>query len=115
MLSVEAEEGLPRANADAERIEQVLVNLLHNAIKFTSPGGKIVLRASRHDGGLLISVSDTGVGIPEEDLPRIFERFYKVDKARTGARDREEAQAWASPLPNILCKHITAASGSPAG
>ena len=105
LLSVEAEEGLPRANADAERIEQVLVNLLHNAIKFTSPGGKIVLRASRHDGGLLISVSDTGVGIPEEDLPRIFERFYKVDKARTGARDREAGTG----LGLAIAKHIVQA------
>ena len=104
-LSVEAEEGLPRANADAERMEQVLVNLLHNAIKFTNPGGKIVLRASRHDRGLIVSVSDTGVGIPEEDLPRIFERFYKVDKARTGTRDREAGTG----LGLAIAKHIVQA------
>lgn len=104
-LSVEAEDGLPRAKADAERMEQVLVNLLHNAIKFTNPGGKIVLRASRHDGGVLVSVSDTGVGIPEEDLPRIFERFYKVDKARTGARDGEAGTG----LGLAIAKHIVQA------
>ncbi len=73
---------LPSVYADAERIEQVLVNLLHNAIKFTPAGGQITVRAEPHEEGVCISVQDTGIGIPPEDLPRIFERFYKVDKAR---------------------------------
>ena len=104
-LNVEAADGLPRANADAERMEQVLVNLLHNAIKFTNPGGKIVLNAARHDGEVLVKVSDTGMGIPEEDLPRIFERFYKVDKARTGTRDGEAGTG----LGLAIAKHIVQA------
>jgi two-component system phosphate regulon sensor histidine kinase PhoR len=62
----------------------VLVNLLHNSIKFTPPGGHITVSASREEEGVVISVSDTGVGIDPSDLPRIFERFYKADKARTG-------------------------------
>ena len=77
--------GLPRVMADEERVEQVFINLLHNAIKFTPSGGRIDLSAKIEDGNILISVADTGVGIPADDLPRVFERFYKVDKARAGA------------------------------
>ncbi len=74
----------PRVLADAERIEQVLVNLIHNAIKFTPPGGSIDLSAEQVADKVVFSVRDSGVGIPAEVLPRIFERFYKVDQARTG-------------------------------
>jgi two-component system phosphate regulon sensor histidine kinase PhoR len=61
----------------------VLVNLIHNAVKFTRPGGSIVLSAAAADGAVEFSVRDTGVGIPENDLPRIFERFYKSDRSRS--------------------------------
>lgn len=81
-LTVEAPEDLPPAYADAERIEQVLVNLLHNAIKFTDPGGSVALAAEVEGANIRISVRDTGVGIAPDDLARIFERFYKVDKGR---------------------------------
>ncbi|MDD5447810.1 MAG: ATP-binding protein, partial [Actinomycetota bacterium] len=75
---------LPKALADKERVEQVLVNLLHNAIKFTPPGGRIEISAKTEGDSVLISVADTGIGIPPDDLSRIFERFYKADKARAG-------------------------------
>jgi two-component system phosphate regulon sensor histidine kinase PhoR len=64
--------------------EQALVNLLNNAIKFNRPGGEVRVHAARTaDGKICVSIADTGVGIPSEDLPRIFERFYRVDKARS--------------------------------
>jgi two-component system phosphate regulon sensor histidine kinase PhoR len=83
-LAVDIPSGLPRALADKERVEQVLVNLLHNAVKFTHSGGRIICVAKIEGDNMLISVMDTGVGIPVDDLPRIFERFYKADKARAG-------------------------------
>lgn len=75
---------LPLVTADAERIVQVLVNLLHNAVKFTPPGGEIVVFAYPQEKEVVFAVKDTGVGIPEEELPRIFERFYKADRSRSG-------------------------------
>ncbi len=93
--------GLPMMLADAGRIDQVLLNLLHNAVKFTPDGGYITIGAqlislpldhdalpgipADHNGGewVAITVTDTGVGIPSEHVPRVFERFYKVDQART--------------------------------
>jgi two-component system phosphate regulon sensor histidine kinase PhoR len=66
------------------RLEQALVNLLDNAIKFNRPGGEVLIEVRRDAGGLVrIEIADTGVGSPSEDLPRIFERFYRVDKARS--------------------------------
>ncbi|NCB31750.1 MAG: HAMP domain-containing histidine kinase [Clostridia bacterium] len=67
---------------DPDRIEQVLVILLDNAMRFTPEHGTITIRVQGHGEHMLINVEDTGVGIPEEDLPHIFERFYKVDKSR---------------------------------
>jgi two-component system, OmpR family, phosphate regulon sensor histidine kinase PhoR len=64
-------------------LEQALVNLLTNGIKFNRPGGKVLVQTAMDDGEVRITVSDTGIGIPSEDLPRIFERFYCVDKARS--------------------------------
>jgi two-component system phosphate regulon sensor histidine kinase PhoR len=74
---------LPEVMADESRVEQVLVNLIHNAIKFTPSGGKISISAQARDNDILVSVADTGPGISADDLPRIFERFYKADKSRT--------------------------------
>lgn len=83
-LSVDSPEGLPSVYADRERIEQVIINLLHNAVKFTPAGGEIIASAKSEGGWILFSVKDTGVGISPEALPRIFERFYKADQSRSG-------------------------------
>jgi two-component system, OmpR family, phosphate regulon sensor histidine kinase PhoR len=101
-LSVETVPGLKPVPADADRIEQVLVNLIHNAIKFTLPGGKITVTAATTPVGVEISVKDTGVGISPDDLPRIFERFYKADKARSGG---------GTGLGLAIAKHIIQAHG----
>jgi two-component system phosphate regulon sensor histidine kinase PhoR len=74
---------LPLVNGDAERLGQVFVNLLHNAVKFSPAGGTVTVRASDCDGEVDIAVEDQGPGIARSDQPRIFERFYKVDRARS--------------------------------
>ncbi len=84
-LRVECGNDLPNARIDSQRLEQVLVNLIHNAVKFTKPGGEVILFAETGIGEVRFGVRDTGIGIPAEDVPRIFERFYRVDKSRTGS------------------------------
>lgn len=74
---------LPPVNADPERIHQVLFNLLDNAFRFTPDGGSVTVRATRGDDVCEVSVQDTGPGIPEEHLPLVFERFYRVDPSRS--------------------------------
>jgi two-component system phosphate regulon sensor histidine kinase PhoR len=74
---------LPLVLADANRMEQVLINLLHNAIKFTPPGGTITVNGWEDKNTVVFSVKDTGIGIAPADLERIFERFYKTDRARS--------------------------------
>jgi signal transduction histidine kinase len=73
---------LPEIVGDGDRLAQVLTNLISNAIKFTSAGGQVRVRTAVSAGGVIVSVQDDGIGIPEKDLARIFERFYQVDKAR---------------------------------
>jgi histidine kinase len=75
--------GLPRVLADEDRIVQVLTNLTGNALQHTPENGKVTIIASRADGEAQISVHDTGIGIPPEHLPHIFDRFYRVDKSRS--------------------------------
>jgi two-component system phosphate regulon sensor histidine kinase PhoR len=84
-LRVECASDLPKVNIDSQRLEQVLVNLIHNAVKFTKPGGEVVLEAEAGIGEVRFAVRDSGIGIPEEDVSRIFERFYRVDKSRAGS------------------------------
>jgi two-component system phosphate regulon sensor histidine kinase PhoR len=73
---------LPIVKVDKDRIRQTLINLIHNAIKFNHPGGKIVISTSYDTLSVIVNVADTGTGISKEDLPHIFERFYKADKSR---------------------------------
>lgn len=74
---------IPLILVDPTRIEQVLLNLIHNAIKYTEPGGKINISVELQDRDVLFCVRDNGIGIPPRDLERIFERFYKVDRSRS--------------------------------
>ena len=73
----------PLLNADIDRIEQVITNIISNSIKYTAEGGKIEVFTGYIYNEAYIKIKDNGVGIPEKDLPRIFERFYRVDKARS--------------------------------
>jgi two-component system phosphate regulon sensor histidine kinase PhoR len=79
-------EPLPKINANRDQVKQVLTNLLDNAFKYTSPEGKIKLTVLPEGNCLKISISDTGIGIPSDEIERIFERFYRVDKARSRAQ-----------------------------
>lgn len=83
-MTIDCPDDLPPILADQSRLEQVVTNLLYNAIKFTPEGGEIKVSAKREDQGILFCVQDTGIGIPARDLARIFERFYKTDRARSG-------------------------------
>jgi len=84
VLNVQLSSELPYVQADKERIRQTIVNLVHNAIKFNKPYGQVAISTGCDGNSVTISVTDTGIGISKEDLPHIFERFYKADKARTG-------------------------------
>ena len=70
-------------NGDQGRIEQVIINIVSNAIKYTPDGGHIQINAGNREQSVFVRVEDNGIGIPEKDLPRLFERFYRVDKARS--------------------------------
>jgi two-component system phosphate regulon sensor histidine kinase PhoR len=101
-LTLELSPGLGLARIDGARIERAVLNLLHNAIKFTPSGGDVTLAAQRDDGSLLVQVRDTGAGISQSDLSRIFERFYKVDQSRASG---------GSGLGLALVKHAVEAHG----
>ena len=101
-LQVEIPQDLPPVRVDRVRIEQVMINLVHNAVKFTPAGGEIVVTADLVEGMLRVTVRDTGVGITVEELPRIFERFYKSDAARRSP---------GSGLGLAIAKHIVQAHG----
>ena len=82
-LKTELPEGLPPVRGDANRLQQVLQNLLDNAVQYTPPGGKIAVGAAHSGDQVVITVADTGIGIPQAEQSRIFERFYRVDAARS--------------------------------
>ncbi len=101
-VGADIQPNLPLPVIDKDQIESVLVNLVHNAIKFTGRGGRITIAARKEMEFILVSVSDTGIGIPQEELPRVFERFYKVDKSRASE---------GSGLGLAISKHIISAHG----
>ena len=105
-LGVECQPGLPLISADPSRLEQVLVNLIHNAVKFTPRGGNIVVSATRAAGVVKFSVKDSGVGIAQENIGRIFERFYKTDPARNKS---------GTGLGLAIAKHMVEAHGGHIG
>lgn len=101
-VEVDIPADVPLVLGDLARLHQVVVNLLHNAIRFTPPGGKVSISAKAGEGEVVIAVSDTGVGIPGDVLPRIFERFYKEDRARSGS---------GTGLGLAIAKHVVQAHG----
>lgn len=74
---------MPQVSGERDRLQQVVMNIVSNAVKYNQRGGSVTMRCDWQDGTVRLSVADTGLGIPKEDLPRIFERFYRVDKARS--------------------------------
>lgn len=82
-LAVQASDRLPPVMGDGAAIRQALLNLVDNAVKYTESGGAVTVTVEPSEAGVKVTVSDTGVGIPKEALDRVFERFYRVDKARS--------------------------------
>jgi two-component system phosphate regulon sensor histidine kinase PhoR len=103
-LSLSLPSQLPEVAGDSRRIQEVLQNLLDNAIQYTLPGGKIVLSAEARNDEVVFTVADTGIGIPQADQPRIFERFYRVDVARS-------REAGGTGLGLSIAKHLVEAHG----
>ena len=82
-MTLTCEGEIPDVNGDRERIEQVITNIVSNAVKYTPDGGKIDMAVGTSGKNVFVRVTDNGIGIPEKDLPRLFDRFYRVDKARS--------------------------------
>jgi signal transduction histidine kinase len=96
---------LPPICADRTRLQEALYNLLDNAVKYSREQGEIRLNARQRDGGIELAVSDDGIGIATEDLPRIFERFYRADKSRSADKVR------GTGLGLAIVKHIAQLHG----
>jgi two-component system, OmpR family, phosphate regulon sensor histidine kinase PhoR len=103
-LSLNLPSQIPDILADNRRLQEVLQNLLDNAIQYTLPSGKIVLSAETRGDEVIVTVADTGIGIPQADQPRIFERFYRVDVARS-------REAGGTGLGLSISKHLMEAQG----
>ncbi|NLE75679.1 MAG: cell wall metabolism sensor histidine kinase WalK [Chloroflexi bacterium] len=101
-LTLDLPAALPLTKVDLPRVQQVVTNLVHNAIKFTPTGGSVHIWAREAAGFVEVAVRDSGIGVPADDLPRIFERFYKADRARSGG---------GTGLGLAIAKHIVQAHG----
>jgi len=101
-LQVQLPEGLPPVLADPDQVRLVVTNLVQNAIKFTPPGGHIVVETAKEEDVVTVSVRDTGLGIAADQLPRVFERFYKGDASRASR---------GAGLGLAIAKHIVQAHG----
>src|SRR6185436_3510667 len=107
-----AERGLPVGldlaevewTGDLQRTAQVITNLLTNAIRYNRPGGRVDVRLEQQPTGIVLAVSDTGIGIPQEERTRIFERFYRVDKVRS-------REMGGTGLGLAICQSLVAAQG----
>jgi len=82
-LRLEAGANMPKVLGNPDYIDRAIANLIDNAIKYTQEGGTISVTAGRHDDDVFVEVADNGLGIPADDIPRIFERFYRVDRSRS--------------------------------
>src|SRR5260370_42519919 len=97
---------MPSIRADETRLQEVLYNVLENAVKYSRENGEIRLQAERSGSEIVISVGDNGIGISKDDLPRIFERFYRADKARS-------RELGGTGLGLAIVKHIAQLHGGP--
>jgi signal transduction histidine kinase len=102
-IRVESPEGLPLLEADRDKIKQVLLNLISNAIKYNRPNGTVMLRVEVSDSEMIIFVQDSGIGIPEEALPHLFQKFYRVRE--------HESKAAGTGLGLSICKRIIQGHG----
>jgi two-component system phosphate regulon sensor histidine kinase PhoR len=103
-LAADCPSDLPLVRGDQARLREALQNLLDNAVQYTPPGGRVTVRAARVDGQVSIAVTDTGIGIPQADQERIFERFYRVDAARS-------REVGGTGLGLSIAKHLVEAHG----
>jgi len=102
-IHVESPEGLPILEADRDKVKQVLLNLLSNAIKYNRPNGSVMLRTESTDTEINISIQDTGVGIPDQSVPHLFEKFYRVRE--------HETKVSGTGLGLSICKQIVQGHG----
>jgi signal transduction histidine kinase len=107
-LQVSMDDQLPAVEADADALQQAILNLLSNAMKYSGPASQIDLRLSRVDSQAVIEVTDRGIGIPPEEQPRVFEKFYRVRSPQTDA-------VGGTGLGLTLVKHIVEEPPSPFG
>ena len=102
-IRVESPEGMPLLNADRDKIKQVLLNLLSNAVKYNRPNGTVMLRTEMTEKELVLIVQDTGLGIPEEAVPHLFEKFFRVRE--------HESRVQGTGLGLSICKQIVSGHG----
>jgi len=102
-IRIEAQDGMPALEADRDKIKQVVLNLVSNAIKYNRPNGSILLRGDSSPTEILITVQDSGIGIPEDALPHLFEKFYRVHE--------NEKKASGTGLGLSICKQIVQGHG----